>query len=384
MIENPFHILILFLGVISLALALSRRFSFVRKVSPIILILFISAAFANLRIIRTDNPFYEQLNGYAVPFAVCLILMQVKISDFKKAGLPMLLAFSIGALGTLFGALAGGLILQGSLNHLLPGEGWKLAGPYIGTYIGGSVNFFAIWTGLEISNANLFAAANAVDYLIMTPIFLFWIVAPDFLGKYYPAGQRWRLPDLQREGDQPDGVKLDVGHLVMLSFTALLIMFVSSWIKSEWIAPVLPNLPSILILTSIALLVAQLPFVQRWQGAQELGTFAFYLFFAAVGAMMDIRRAVELAPMLFVYVVIILSLQVCLVLLLGKVLRLDIRLLAVAAVAAKAGPSSVIALTNAKGWNSLALPGVAAGILGYAIGNYIGFAGAYLMKFWIG
>ena len=68
----------------------------------------------------------------------------------------------------------------------------------------------------------------------------------------------------------------------------------------------------------------------------------------------------------------------------GKLLKLDIKVLAVAAVAAKLGPSSVIALTNSKNWNKLALPGIAVGLLGYAIGNYIGFAGAYFLKFLLG
>jgi uncharacterized membrane protein len=44
------------------------------------------------------------------------------------------------------------------------------------------------------------------------------------------------------------------------------------------------------------------------------------------------------------------------------------------------GPRAVIAYTNAKDWNHLALPGVAAGLLGYAIGNYAAFAGAHFLK----
>ncbi len=75
--------------------------------------------------------------------------------------------------------LTGGLILSGEFNSILPAEGWKIVGPYIGTYIGGSLNFFSLWTGLGIDNPNLFAAANAVDNLTFFPIFLFWIIAPN-------------------------------------------------------------------------------------------------------------------------------------------------------------------------------------------------------------
>jgi uncharacterized membrane protein len=382
MITDAFEILIIFLGIIGLALFLTGRFKIAEKISPILLILIGSALLANLGIITTDNPFYGELTGYAVPFAVALILFHVRISDFKDAGLPMLVAFFIGSAGSLIGCVVGGMVLYGPFNDILAGEGWKLVGPYIGTYIGGSLNFFAMWTGLDINNPDLFAAANAVDNLTLLPIFLFWIMAPDYLMRFYKPAKIWHQPEDTPEQHEHPVVPLKIVNLAALSFWALLIMFLSKWIKAEFIAPYLPQLPSILILTTLALIAAQIKPIARLQGAHELGNFAFYIFFAAVGAMMDIPKAIQLAPVLFIFVSIIIVIQISLVLALGKLLRLDFRVVAIAAVAAKLGPSSVIALTNAKDWNALALPGVAAGLLGYAIGNYAGFAGAYLLK-WI-
>ncbi len=49
------------------------------------------------------------------------------------------------------------------LCDVLGDAAWKIAGPHTGTYIGGSVNFLALWTGIEINNPDLLAAANAVD-----------------------------------------------------------------------------------------------------------------------------------------------------------------------------------------------------------------------------
>jgi uncharacterized membrane protein len=191
MIDQPFHILLIFTGIIALALFLSDNYKIAQKISPILIILFFSALLANLGVIRTDNPFYGAINSYAVPFAVTLILFHVRLSDLKNAGLPMLVAFGIGAVGSTVGSLTGGLILSGEFNSILPAEGWKIVGPYIGTYIGGSLNFFSLWTGLGIDNPNLFAAANAVDNLTFFPIFLFWIIAPNYLSKYFKSDDKW-------------------------------------------------------------------------------------------------------------------------------------------------------------------------------------------------
>ncbi|MBN1301870.1 MAG: DUF819 family protein [Melioribacteraceae bacterium] len=384
MITNPFHILIIFLGIIAFSLYLTGKYSIAKKISPILIILFLSAAASNLGIITTDNPFYNELTGYAVPFAVILILFHVKLADLKNAGVTMLAAFGIASIGSVVGCIAGGIILSSEFNEILSNEGWKLVGPYIGTYIGGSLNFFSLWTGLEINNANLFAAANAVDNLTLMPVFLIWILAPNYLMKFYKPGKFWKQKELDAVDHSEKITELKILHLAALTFWALLIMFLSSWIKQQFIAPLFPNLPTILITTTLALIFAQFKFIQNLQGANDLGNFAFYLFFAAVGALMDIIKAIELAPVLFMFVLIVIVSQVSFALVIGKLAKLDLRIIAVASVAAKAGPSSVAAITSAKDWNDLALPGIAAGLLGYAVGNYIGFGGAYLLKLIIG
>ena len=382
MINNPFHILVAFLGIISLALTLVSKSSIAKKISPVLIILFSAAVLANLKIIPTESSLYENLLSYAVPFAVCLILMHVRLADIKNTGPSMLIAFAVASLGSTVGCLTAGILLNANLDAVLPGQGWKITGPYIGTYIGGSLNFVSMWSGLEIQSPELFAAANAVDNLTLLPIFIFWVLAPQFLEKWFAKSDLETLYD-QKQDEEPS-VMLKINDLLKLSFTAMLIIVASGLIKKHLIARWMPQLPTILIVTTLALIAAQLKTIKKLQGSKELGNFAFYLFFAAIGAMMDIVKAVQLAPVLFIYVAIIIVTQIIIVLLIGKILKIDFRMLAVASIAAKAGPSTVVAYTNAKNYNYLALPGVAAGLLGYAVGNYFAFAGAYLLKFILG
>lgn len=378
MITDPFYILVVFLGVIAIALTLISRFEIAAKISPVILILFFAALLANCGIIPTSHGFYGHLSGYAVPFAVCQILLHVRFSEIKKTGLPILKAFAIASLGSMTGCLIAGVLLNARLNDILAGQGWKLTGPYIGTYIGGSINFFSLWSGLNIDSPELFAAANAVDNLTLIPIFVFWVFAPGLLKKWYPETAIGAAAAEQEKNTLPVSLKLN--DMVMLVFIGLLVMALSNLIKKQLFTDWLPQIPSILIVTTLALLLAQFKRVTALQGARELGNFAFYLFFASIGAMMDIPKALFLAPVLFFYVVIVIVSQILFVLLIGRALKIDLRLLAVASIAAKAGPSTVAAYTNAKDWNDLALPGVAAALLGYAAGNYAGLAGAYLLK----
>jgi len=51
----------------------------------------------------------------------------------------------------------------------------------------------------------------------------------------------------------------------------------------------------------------------------------------------------------------------------------------VTAQGAVGGPSSAMALPIAAQWPALAVTGLVCGLIGYAVGNYLGIAGAYIV-----
>ena len=381
MIDHPLQLAAVFLAVVLLSVWLDARYSWARKISPVVLILFFAGLVSNVGLITDRSPFYDGLAGFTVPFAVCLILFTVNLADLKKTGGPLLAAFAIACVGTMIGVLSAGLLVNSQLAKVLGDETWKLAGPFVGTYTGGSLNFFALWDGLEIGNPDLFAAANAVDNLTLFPLFAVWVLIPGWLGKYFPAGERWGTIGAIDEAAEPEApTEFRMLDIVFLTFAALAIMVASELIKTHWIAGFMPSFPTILIVTTLALILAQFPFIGRLQGAFEMGNLSFYLFFCAVGAMINVKMAIVLSPILFIYVMIMVVVHLVSVYGIGRLFRLDIRVLTIASAAAKTGPPSVIALANVHGWRTLVLPGVAMGLLGYAVGNYLGFGAAYAMK----
>ncbi len=387
MIENSYHLLAIFLGLILLSVWLDLRFEWARKISPVIMILFFAGLISNLGMITDRSPFYDELAGFTVPFAVCLILFTVNLGDLKRSGGPLLAAFAVACFSTVIGVLTAGLLLNPELVKVLGTESWKLAGPFTGTYTGGSLNFFALWDGLEIGNPDLFAAANAVDNLTTFPLFAIWILVPGWLGKWYPSSPFWGAmdkSDTEAEQKKTEKTELHILHVVALSFAAVAIMVLSDLIKAHLIADFMPTFPTILIVTTLALVLAQFKFINRLRGAFEIGNLSFFLFFCAVGAMINVKMAIVLSPVLFAYVLIMIVVHMVSIYGFGRLLHLDIRVLTIASAAAKSGPPSVVALANVHGWKHLLLPGVAMGLLGYAVGNYLGFAAAYMLKALLG
>jgi uncharacterized membrane protein len=385
-IEDPYQLTAIFLGLVLLSVWLDSRYEWARKISPVVMILFLAGVLSNIGLITDRSPFYDTLAGFTVPFAVCLILFTVNLADLKRAGGPLLAAFALACVGTMFGALVAGLLLDPQLAEILGQETWKLAGPFTGTYTGGSLNFFAMWQGLEIGKPDLFAAANAVDNLTLFPLFAVWVMVPTWLARGYPVARFWGKAGTDVSVDQQEAIhpELRILDVVALGFAALAIMVTSDLIKGRLIGDLMPSFPTILIVTTLALVVAQFRFVGRLRGAFEIGNLSFYFFFCAVGAMINVKQAIVLSPILFVYVMVMIVTHVVLIYGVGRMLRLDIRILTIASAAAKSGPPSVVALANVHGWKDLVLPGVAMGLLGYAVGNYLGFATAFLMKALLG
>lgn len=386
MIQSPLAVFAVLLGTIFFSIQITARFAWARRLSPVLWIIFTSAIVSNLGLIPTDAPLYGTLVGVAVPFAVAVILFTVRLSDVRDAGTPMLAAFVLASIGTVLGVAAASLALDPLLSRALPGESWKLAGPYTGTYIGGSLNFFALWTALDIRNPDLLAAANAVDNLTIFPLYTVWMVIPAWLAGRWATADRWKVHEGvgQAAPGEPEAPRMDLSGVVTLVFLGFLVMAVSEWSKSSVIDRFAPWIPTILIVTTLALVVAQLPRVRHLGGASEVSDFAFYLFFAAVGAMIDFYQAVILSPALFVYVTIIMGVHFTWIYGMGRLLRMDVGVLTIASVATKSGPPLVVPVCEAKGWKHLVLPGIVAGMLGYAVGNYVGWAAAVLVRTLLG
>ena len=143
------------------------------------------------------------------------------------------------------------------------------------------------------------------------------------------------------------------------------------------------GIPATLVLTTLALVLAQLPVVKRLRGARLLGLFAVYLFLAVIGALCDVQALVrmgELAPVLGAFVCILVGIHGMAVFGAARLLRMDLATAAVASQANIGGGTSALALARSLGRGDLELPAILVGSIGTALGNYLGFLVAALLS----
>jgi uncharacterized membrane protein len=379
-IRDPLALLAFMFLVVAFARALEGRFKFVEKISSAVVCTLLGIALANIGVIPHDSDIHQGVYNLAVPYAIVLVILSSRLADLKKAGGRLVASYGLAAAGTFIGAFIASLLFY----RLLGPETWKLGGTFSGAFVGGGMNFAAVGRGLEMT-PSLFAAAFVADNLSTVPWLLTQVGLYTLLGRFYRAHAKADQPTTETKSDEDElrsnprefwtSTSTNIRDLALLAAMPLGALWLS-----RGLSPVIPGFPEVLWLTTLALIAAQIPFVQRLKGAAVLSYFALHLFFIVIGATSDVGEVVEAGPAIFLYMILILAIHGLVLYGIGWLARLDLSTLSVASQATVGGPGSALALSMAMKWNNLVTPGIIVGIFGYAIGNYIGFACAYLLR----
>ena len=107
-------------------------------------------------------------------------------------------------------------------------------------------------------------------------------------------------------------------------------------------------------------------------GAQEIGTFFIYMFFFVIGVPASIMEILTNAPLLFVFCLIMVVVNMLFCLIGGKLFKFDLEDIIIASNANIGGPTTAAGMAISQGWNKLVGPAMLVGTLGYVIGTYLG------------
>ena len=379
MITDPTALVFVVVALAALAFWLEGRFSWARQVGASLLVIVLGAVLSNLDLVPLASPVYDGIFGTVTSLAIVWLLLAVDLRHLKAAGPRMLGAFAVAVLATAVGTLVAALVFAGQL----PTAVWKLAGVMTGTYAGGSVNFVAVGRAVELE-PSVFVAATAADN-VMTALWMgATLMLPLWLVGRYPKRPASAPATTEgKAGTAESNPLLAAVTLRPFDLLALATLGFGCILASEAIAGVVPAVPSVVWLSTLALVLGQLPSIRRLEGALPLGLVALHLFFAVIGIGSKISEILAVGPEIFYFTATVVLIHGLLVYGGGRLLRLDVETLSVASQAAVGGPSTAMALAVSRGWRDLALPGLMVGLLGYAVGNYAGLAVAWLVRGWM-
>lgn len=373
MIQSPLFLTAVIAVATALAFVLDRRVRVLSKVGASLLALILGAILSNTGLVPASSPVYSVIEGPLTSLAIAWLLLAVNLSDLKVAGPRMVGAFLLAGLGTAVGAMVGAVLFAGTFGE----NTWRLAGVFTGTYSGGSVNFVAVGRGVELPEF-LFSGAAAADALTTGIWMAVTLMLPIWIGRFYRAaipGQD--QPEASEAHPHPFFEKIPLSTLDLANLLAVGFVLV---LASEWIGGITPGIPAVLWLTTFALIIGHTKHFLRPRGALQLGNLALHFFFVIIGIHSRVSEILTIGMEIFYYTLVVVAVHGLVVFGIGWLARIDIGSLAVASQAAVGGPSSALAVAVSREWKGLVLPGIIVGLLGYALGNYLGFGVAYLLR----
>lgn len=370
--DHPVFILAVLAFNIALSIWLEKHTK-LRPLGAALLSIVITAFTANLGIIPSSDvtvPVYDGIFTYVAPISIFYLLLGVNLKALKKAGKPMIVLFILGAIGTSLGVIMANAMVGNALGE----NSGAIGGMITGTYIGGSVNFNAVALHYQmLQEGPIYASIVAVDNIYTTLWMVVTLAIPVVFNRWFPRQKTQNIVD--KTGAAYDESSMDMYRISLL----ILLGFGSFWLSEEMtllLQALGTNIPSILILTTLALLLAQFKWVQTLKEANILGLYLVYVFLAVIGAYCNVSAlggVGTIAITLLIYLLVVIFIHGLIVLIGGGLLKYDWEMVAIASQANIGGSSSALALAKSMKRDDLLLAAVLVGSLGNGIGTYLGF-----------
>jgi protein of hypothetical function DUF819 len=375
---------------VAVSVYLEQTYAWASRISGAVIALIFALVLVNTNIIPPHAELYDDIVwGYVVPIAIPLLLLQTNIVKIWRETGRLLVIFLIGAAGTICGALIG-CVLLGSAIDGLP----KVAAMMTGSYIGGGVNFTALADAFKVSGT-LVSSTIVADNLNMAIYFLILlaIAGNAFFRRIYTHPL---IDAVEKNGEFDEGKTLAAQYwgrkdislrdIAMCVTYAVVVVTVSKFIGATLGTVISPDAnwftkmcntflgSQYVWITLISMIFATFFEKQAssMNGAQEIGTFFIYMFFFVIGVPASIMEILTNAPLLFVFCLIMVVVNMLFCLIGGKMLGFALEDILIASNANIGGPTTAAGMAISQGWNALVGPAMLVGTLGYVIGTYLG------------
>lgn len=370
----------------------SDKFTFLKTVGPVFLCYVAGFLLSTpLKYAGANISLASDISSVLVLIGMPLILFSADLPALKKLAKPMIISFTMNTVAVLIIATGSYIIFK----NMLP-NAHNISGMLVGTYTGGTPNMIAIGHGLNAGPERIMLLQTAD--MIGGGIYFFMLlsimpralkkVLPEYqpVGSYDPEEAKYYAETFSggKQSVKPFKAFMSRVGLVSVSIVCVLIsMGICLLLPSQYGNTGLAKLGEytaliMLLVTTFGILLSFVKKIRFAPGSYSSGQYFLLMFSVGMGLCFDIS-AVSNSLILLGMLLLIQFGTVLLHIIMAKIWKIDYHTMIITSTAGVFGPAFIIPVANALHNDEIILPGILCGILGYAIGNYLGIGVGQLL-----
>ena len=342
--------------------------------SPVILCYAFGILLGNITLIPLDLELAETLMNVTIVLAIPLLLFSTDLRVVLKQARPVITSFALCVFSGLVATTLSAFLMQDAVE-----SPWIIAGMLVGIYTGGTPNMQAIGLALEAPQESI-VLLNAADIFCggLLLLLLLTSITHQALGYFLPSYQKGEEEIEETAYEVTQGRNWQ--HILIAAGLAAGIVGSSLGLTYLLAGDIQHTVLIILFLTTLSILAALSPRVQQLKDTFETGEYFLLMFCIALGMLANFQTLIEKGGILVLFTALALGLTLLIHLLLAFLMRIDRDTVMITFTAAVYGPAFIGQIASVIKNKNLVFAGIATGLLGYALGNYLGISMAYFLR----
>lgn len=338
--------------------------------SPVVMAYLIGIIIATFNLI----PLNEQVNKYAsevsIMVAIPLLLFNADIMGFLKQSKKAILSFIIAVSAAVFSSSLSAFFYKNDIDNA-----WQQAGMLIGVLTGGTANMQAV--SVAIKGEDLFVILNASE--------IFWggillLILTSFahtaLGKFLPQyvykdEEHGNFDDVALTNYKQMFIGIGISILIVVMVMTTVYFFFGGLDNSNMI---------IILLTSLGVTASFSENIRKLESSFIAAEYLLLVFCVSAGMRTDFVELVNTGGNVVLFAGFAMGLMVVLFLIFSRIAKIDRDTTIMMITATIYGPAFIGQIAKVINNKEIIILGMACGIMGYVVGNYLGIGMSYLLE----
>ncbi|MCK5137694.1 MAG: DUF819 family protein [Bacteroidales bacterium] len=379
-------IILLYFFFPAVILFFSTRYSIINKIGVVVICYLGGLILGNVNIVpESISGLQSDLMGVSILLGIPLVLFSENVLKWVEMARYTFISLLLGVASVVVLVFIGYFIFRERIPEI-----WKVSGMMIGVYTGGTPNLAAIARGLNVDE-DLYILTHTVELVIGAFVLLFLITGAKplfslFMKPYKSDGQSGQIDLDVSDFESYDGFfsRSSVPG-ILKAFGVSLVIFGLGYGLTFFFKGEAKDTAAILTVTTLGILASLVPGINRIKRSFQLGMYFIYMFCVIVASKADMAAlfnpdSMDLLVNMFLFILLVIVGSLLLHALLSWIFGISVDEYIMTSTALSNSPPFVPVVAAALRNKEVVVPGMIIGVIGYAIGNYLGVAIAYLLK----